>query len=83
MLTTSSVIVPNAVEELLSQLDTLPRAERSDTVRKILQQTAKAGDRLQLRMAELLFELQQHRYYRDWGYRTFKEFVEAGDVTNL
>jgi MoxR-like ATPase len=78
MLTTSAILPSEGVEELLSRLDeTLPRAERCDTVRKILQQTAKTEDRLQLRMAELLTEVHQHRYFLDWGFRTFKEFVEA------
>ena len=78
MSTTPATDPAEGLEQLFSRLGTdLPRAERSHTVRKILQQAARTEDRLQLRMAELLFEAQQGRYWRDWGFDSFKGFVEA------
>src|SRR5262245_44087787 len=78
MSTTSTIVPAKDVEQLFSQLDTgLPRAQRTETGRMILQQAAKTDDRLHLRMAELLFETQDGRYWRDWGFGSFKAFVEA------
>jgi nitric oxide reductase NorQ protein len=76
--TTSTIVPTEGVDHLFSRLQSdLPRAERSQTVRQILHQAAKTEDKLQLRMAELLFEAQERRYWRDWGFGSFREFVEA------
>jgi nitric oxide reductase NorQ protein len=78
MSTTPTIVPVKDVEQLFSHLDAgLSSAQRSQTVRIILQQAARTDDRLQLRMAELLFETQDGRYWRDWGFSTFKAFVEA------
>jgi hypothetical protein len=57
--------------ELMQELPQLPisnGAGRSGIIRENLQRARKTGDRLQLLMGELLWEVKKNEYWKDWEY---------------
>jgi hypothetical protein len=62
---------------LLEQTATAVNAERAGHVRAALVAAKTIANRLQLPVAKLLAEVKHQRYWAEWGYRSFEDFVDT------
>ena len=60
----------------LGQAASASEAQRANHVRAALVAARKIENRLQLPIAKLLTEVRTQRYWKQWGHRSFEEFVE-------
>ena len=55
----------------------MPLADRREAVRHVTQQVTHMKDRLHAVMGEMLYEISVNKYWRDWDYRSFEEYLES------
>ena len=68
---------PTAAETPVPLRPGMSDDERSDAIREGLKRIAKDAERLRASLAELLSEVSVRRYWERWGYRSFRDYVEA------
>lgn len=51
--------------------------ERRDTVRQVMATAINVDDRLNLVSGELLYEVIQNKYWKDWDFKSFADYCEA------
>lgn len=73
----ASTFVPTLKQDLTP-------AQRQEAVREVMQQSVKIDDRLNLVHGEMLYEVAENGYYKDWvnpetgnNYSTFEEYTET------
>jgi hypothetical protein len=56
--------------------ETLEVKSRKEVLREEIKKVSTVIDKSFIRLAELLYEAKQNLYYRDWGYLSFKDYVQ-------
>jgi len=56
--------------------DMLP-ADRMSAVREVTRQVTHMKDRLHAVMGEMLYEISVNKYWKDWDFRSFEEYLES------
>ncbi len=55
----------------------LTRQWRADAIREILHIHSKTVEHLHRRLGELLWEVKERKYFRDWGFESFKDYLDT------